>query len=528
MRASIMDVPAARGSTSLDRRSLWSDRLSQWVVYWSVVFAGLALAAVAHGRPSQPYFGAAWGCFLLLLAAWVRFPRFAFGATILLTLGGDLVTVAWWPFAKNLSSYESIMYLSDSVSLSPLEITVAWALAVTGLRNIAISGRPFRSAPLIVPFMVFGGFLVMGMARGLSRGGDTRAAIYEVRPLILLPLTYLLAVNICRDRQDYRRMFAVCLAAVVLQAGLSLQYLSTLSQVAREELESLNEHGSSIGMNVLFMTTIAALAYRGVRWGVRVGLVLACVPVMWVYLVAQRRAAVVALVVGFTMFAVMIFWRQRRTFWKVVPIVTVLAVGYLGAFWQSDSSAAFPAQAVKSVIAPDQASPEDLSSDLYRQLEKLNISATVRASPALGIGFGQAFYRPYSLADISFFEYEAYVPHNSIIWVWIKMGFGGFVALLFIIGRTLVLGASRARGSPNGIDAVFALIAVIFVAMYAVFLYVDIGWEARNVVILALSMGLCTGRLADEPTDVGTSHRTAPDRGLPAGTRPVVVDSLNN
>ena len=34
--------------------------------------------------------------------------------------------------------------------------------------------------------------------------------------------------------------------------------------------------------------------------------------------------------------------------------------------------------------------------------------------------------------------------------------------------------------------------------MFAVFLYVDIAWEPRNVVLLALSFGLCTGPLGDE------------------------------
>ena len=484
--------------SSIRLRRHWIDQLPQWVAYWSVLLAGLAIAAIAYGRPAQPYFGVAWGCLLVLLGAWVRFPRAALAGTIFLTLTGDLVTVAWWPFAKNLSSYESIMYLSDGVSVSPLEITVAWALAVVAFRNLAVTGRPFRSAPLVLPLAVFGGFLLLGMLRGLSRGGDTRAAIYEVRPLILLPLMYLLIVNVCRNRQDYRHMFWASLVAVVFQATLSLQYLSTLSQVARNELESLNEHGSAIGMNFLFMTSIAALAYRQVRPSVRVGLVVACIPVMWVYFVAQRRAAVIALALGFAMFALMLFWRQRRTFWKLVPVVTVLTVGYLGAFWQSDSSIGFPAQAIKSVVVPDQASPENQSSDLYRQLERLNISATVQASPVLGLGFGQPFYRPYSLADISFFEFAPYLPHNSIIWVWIKLGFGGFVVLLFLIGRTMVLGADRARGSPPGIDAVFALMAVLFVAMYSTYLYVDIGWEARNVVLLALSMGLSTGPLFEK------------------------------
>ena len=154
-------------------------------------------------------------------------------------------------------------------------------------------------------------------------------------------------------------MFWAALAAILVQSLLSLQYLSGLPEEARSALESLNEHGSAIGMNLLFMTLIVALAYRRVPIPIRISLLIASVPVIWVYLVAQRRSAVVALCVGFALFAVTLFWRQRRTFWKVVPAVTIIAVGYIGAFWQSDSSAAFPAQAVKTVIAPDQAGEAD-------------------------------------------------------------------------------------------------------------------------------------------------------------------------
>jgi hypothetical protein len=494
-------------STQQRRRN----HLVWWLVYIAVLFAGLAIGAAAYSRSYQPYFGLAWGCFAFLLAAWVRFPRTALGMTLALTLIGDVVTVWWFPFAKNLSSWESIMYLSNGVSVSPLEITVVWALAVTSYRNLAATGRILPKTPLLVPFAVFGFFLLLGFVRGVSRGGDMRAAIFEARPLILLPLVYLLVVNVCRTRQDYRRVFAVALAAITLQALLSLEYLFGLSPAARDALESLNQHGAAIGANVVLLTSVSALAYRRVPWGFRLALLAASIPVMWIYIVSQRRAAVVALIGGFILFGVMLFWRQRRTFWKVVPVITLLAVAYTGTFWNSESSAAFPAQAVKTVVAPDQASAKDQSSNLYRILETLNLSATVKSSPVLGIGFGQPFLRPYPLADISVFEFNAYLPHNSFIWVWTKMGFGGFVALLYLIGRTMMQGASRARAAPSGIDAVVALNAVIFVAMYTVFLYVDIGWEARNVFLLAVAMALSTGPLDDLRTQ-RAARRTRPGR----------------
>ena len=501
-------IDAARHGTQAPASSRLQQRRNRvvwWIVYLAVFAVGLGIGALAYMRLYQPYFGLAWGCFALLLAAWIRFPRAALGSMLALTLIGDQVTAWWFPFAKNLSSWESIMYLANGVSLSPLEVSVVWGLGVTVYRNISSTGRPLRAQPLLLPLLAFGCFALLGLAHGLSSGGNTRAAIYEIRPLLLLPLLYLLVVNVCRSRQDYRRMFWAALAAIVVQTLISLHYLSTLSPAVRDSLDSLNEHGAAIGMNLIFVMLVISLAYHRIPGVLRLTLFAASIPVMWIYLVAQRRSAVVALCFAFTLFTVMLYWRQRATFWKLVPIATVAILGYTAAFWNSESSAAFPAQAIKTVVAPDQATSSDQSSDLYRELEKLNLAATVRASPIIGIGFGQPFLRPYPLADISVFEFEAYIPHNSLLWLWTKTGFGGFVAMLYIIARTMLQGSARARAAPVGVDAMVALAAVLFVAMYAIFTYVDIAWEARNVFLLALAMGLCNGRL-DESTPVTKPH----------------------
>lgn len=492
--------PLSRRARRAQHEVVW------WLVYLTVLLAGLAIGMMALQRIYfQPYFGFAWGCYVLLMAAWIWYPRLSLGAMLALTLTGDIVTVWWFPFAKNLSSSESIMYVSDAVSVSPLEIMLVWAVAVTLYKNVSSTGRLLRTTPLLYPFLVLGVFTLLGFVRGMSSGADLRAAIFEVRPLILLPLLYVLVVNVCRSRQDYRRLMWVALAAITLQALLSLQYLSRLSATERNALESLNEHGAAIGANLVLMALVASLAYRQVNWTIRITLLAASIPITWVYLIAQRRAAIVALVGAFVLFGFMLFWRQCRTFWKVIPICAVVAIGYLGAFWNSEMSAGFPAQAIKTVLAPEEASAEDQSSDFYRLLETLNLSATVRSSPVLGIGFGQPFLRPFPLPDIGVFEFNAYVPHNSFIWIWTKTGFGGFVALVYIVGRSMMQGASRARAAPDGDDAVVALTGVLFVAMYVIFLYVDIGWEPRNAFLFALSLGLCTGpigaRYGENPND---------------------------
>lgn len=496
MATLLADTFEAESTANRQRRH---GELLWWMSYLAVVTTGLMIAAVAYVRSDQLYFGISLTCLVLLWATWIRFPRVGLGLTVGFALVGDLVTVSWFPFNKNLSSVESVMYFADSISISPLELTTVLGLGVAAYRNVAATGRPFRSSALNRPFLLFSVFLLLGLGLGLNRGGDTRAAIYEIRPLILLPLMYLLIVNVCTSRQDYRRMIWAAGTAIVIQSILSLVFLSTIERNTRDQLDSLNEHGSAISANLLLVMLVTSFTFRRSSGVLRTMLLVALGPIGFVYIIAERRAAIVALVAAMLLLAIVLFWRQRRTFWKVVPIAIVIALGYLGAFWNSQSSAGFPAQAVKAVIAPDQISLADQSSDQYRMIENFDLFATIRSAPLTGIGFGRPFLRPIPLPDISVFEFNQYVPHNSLLWIWTKLGFLGFATTLYLLARTIMLGAARLRPMPTGTDAVVAFGAMSFVVMYAIYLYLDIAWEPRNLILLALSMGLCTGPLDDEP-----------------------------
>ena len=98
-------------------------------------------------------------------------------------------------------------------------------------------------------------------------------------------------------------------------------------------MQSLGEHGASITMDFVFILLLGAIAYRSVpRWAT-LSLALASIPIVIVYLTAQRRAAVVALAVGVLYLVISLFWRQRKTFFTFAPFVSVVGLGYLAAFW---------------------------------------------------------------------------------------------------------------------------------------------------------------------------------------------------
>jgi hypothetical protein len=239
-------------------------------------------------------------------------------------------------------------------------------------------------------------------------------------------------------------------------------------------------------MNTLVVVILAAWIYRrSTSWAPRVLLVAFAVPVVVAYMISQRRAAIVAFIAALLLLAIVLFWTNRRSFWRVVPVVLILISGYTAAFWNSTSTPGFPAQAIKSVIAPDQVSERNQNSDNYRIIEKVDVLATIQSSPATGIGFGKPFLRPVPLPGITPFLLEPYVPHNSILWIWMKAG--GFVALLYLLSTAMRTGARAVLQAPRGGDAALMLTSVAFVLMYVVFAYVDIAWDPQNMVLLAMA-----------------------------------------
>jgi hypothetical protein len=75
--------------------------------------------------------------------------------------------------------------------------------------------------------------------------------------------------------------------------------------------------------------------------------------------------------------------------------------------------------------------------------------------------------------------------------VWIKLGFFGFVAMLYLIGRAIYAGGRASMRADTADDLAVTLAGLGYVVMFAVFAYVDIGFGIRPIIYLALTMAIC-------------------------------------
>ena len=300
-------------------RERWTWRFG----YVAVMGFGVLLTGLAWRR-APGLISIALALLVFLLGAWAVRPLAALHLTVFFALVGDSVTAPWYPMAKNFSSGESVLYLAERLTFSPMDLTLGFAMVCLLLRRVAVQS-PLVTGPLLRPLLVFSGFVVLGFVYGIASGGDVRVAIFEVRPLVYLPIIYMLASNFCTTAGQYRRLLWTAMGAIFCNALLSLNYYLRLTDDAKSSLESLGEHGSAVGMNALFILLIACCVFTGCASRSRFVLVLMSLPVVWVYFLSNRRAAFVGLLAGMVVLSVALFWRQPRTFFKFVPVAAVVA-----------------------------------------------------------------------------------------------------------------------------------------------------------------------------------------------------------
>jgi hypothetical protein len=299
----------------------------------------------------------------------------------------------------------------------------------------------------------------------------------------------LLTSSLIRTQAHINRLIWAAMIGIFLCGVMGATFVISVLGFQISTVDRIAEHTMSVRGASLIVFTIAVWIFRA-SLGKRYLLLLMSLPVLLSFFANQRRAAFIGLILAVALLILLLYREQRTAFFIVAPMLALAGTVYLAAFWNASGALAQPARAIKSVIAPEQVSQRDSSSSDYRVLENINILYTVRTAPLTGVGFGQKFYIIIPMADISFFVWWEYITHNSIMWIWLKTGLGGFLAMLFLVGRALSVGMQTMWHSPAGNMRAIAVTAVLYLLMHFVFAYVDMSWEAANMVYVGAMMGL--------------------------------------
>jgi hypothetical protein len=397
----------------------------------------------------------------------------------------------------------------------PIGLVLLFVLGCIVYRRVRRRQRPLEGGPLLAPLAGLLLCVAWGALHGWVAGGDVRIIVLEVRPFWYLFLAQLLAYNLVAQTRHVRCLFWV----IILGAGVkSLQGLYVYVGVLHGHLEghhAIMAHEESFFLAAAVVLFLIFFLQR--RRDGQYHVLLQLLPLMATVLMAnQRRAAYVALIAGAGVawaLAFVVTAPDRSRLLTVLRVTVPLVVGYVLAFHQDPSLVGRPAHAVVSLLVPDPTDTVSADSATYRAIENHDLKTTALQHPLLGWGFGRPFLDPMPLPEVSARQrYARYIPHNTIYWVWMRLGLVGFLALWVVFGAIVVRGSLIAARLRDPYLRSVAILVVAATIMEILVAYADLQlYSHRNVLYLGLLAGMLV-RLPVCDADEGPS---------PAAARPI-------
>jgi hypothetical protein len=392
--------------------------------------------------------------------------------------GSPTLYVFYWPTA--------LQGLPDR----PIGFFMLFVLLVFILHILFTRKKQLQGGALLIPFLLFFVCVIWGIVHGLSSGGNLQILVEEVRSFWYLFLGYMLAYNLIRKKQHLRYFFwfvILCAGIKALQGVYIYLFVIHGDLAANHEIMAHEESYFWVSVLLLIMLFSLHSNYRPQFYTA-----LSLLPFLLLSLIANnRRADFVALLVGVVVAWVLIFTVKRHARKSLIVILLITALfggAYVVAFYNGTGGISEPARAIVSVFRPD---PNDAASNLYRDIENYDLKYTVKLNP-LGLGFGKPFLQPIPLQDLSSLDpVYNYIPHNTIYWVWMRLGLIGFLALWYLLGALIVRGCIYLRQLKDTYLQFIAIYIIAMIIMEIIVAFADYQLSFyRNVIYVGMLAGV--------------------------------------
>lgn len=474
---------------------LRQQKRSEWRLYLVLIAAVMGLTPLMVLGASSVGFSALLGGMLVLVTLALTIWRPIFGFYLIAVCA---VVIEQQPIATPIvTDGLDIFHWPQSLSglpERPLGFFFVFVLLVLIFGRVVTRQRVLAGGKLMLPLLVLLAAVAMGVLHGLVTGGNAKSIVLEVRPFWWLFLCYVLAYNVvCSKRHIVVFMWILILG----DAFKALQGLYIIITALHGHLSGQNQimaHEQSFFWICLILLLVLFLLQHRPRAQFYSALV--ALPFVVLALVANnRRADYLGLVVGILVAWILVIVVKPRARTKLtISLAACLLIGgaYVLAFSHAGGSLAKPAQAVISAIHPSASDQRDTLSNQYRMTEDFDLLYTERQSPLLGYGFGKPFLQPVPLPDIAGLDpIYLLVPHNTIYWVWMRLGPLGYFALWYLIGAVIVHGCLIVRQLRDNYLRMFGIFVIATTFIEVMLAYADYQlFFYRNVIFFGLTVGM--------------------------------------
>lgn len=425
-------------------------------------FVGLCLIAIPIAVWNNPISG-----LYVLFAGAMLFPGSPAPAQ-------PTVPTGYIPFWWNLSTAGNIVNIRvfSGLPVSLAEFLMVYTALCWLIRAIMSRDAHIETGMFFWPIMAYIATVTLGFVNGLVLNrGDATMALYEVRAQAQFLFAYVMTINLIRRREQLPLLLWLVILGMGLQSIFGVITYFVLSAKGALTEQGVLGHDDSLLLNVLtfvFLLVSFARADRKLAWAA-----LAAMPTtLFSILANQRRAGIAALIVALLpLLGILwvLFAERRQQLRALITGLILFNMVYLPVAWNAQGIWALPARAIRSQTSPDQ---RDASSDLYRLAETEDLKFTRDVSPYIGFGYGRKFIQkiPLPLLTTDFLEY---LPHNSVLWVWMRIGHLGFFCFLMMIASVLICGLQTLRDKIRDpmlkVMGILAILDILMVFTYGKF-----------------------------------------------------------
>jgi hypothetical protein len=505
----------------------------------SVVFGVIAAKLAGGGLsalhpinpPSWPGGIVLFPVLLLLPVLW-RWPRGSLlallaGTTVIdqfqYTIGPTTIGGKSYPGLINVPLFRS---LSKGSFVTPAEIVMFLLLAIWMMKGALNHSWDVPRSALSKSIMaMYALALILGVGLGFLYHGQIKVSLWELRPWYYLVVVYLLTASFFKGRDLFRPLVWTLVVGSGLKSIEGCVNYFTVARRLTPRPEAILSHEESFFFG-LFLIATAALWLFQIRAGRLRTVATVLTPLVLIAdLGNARRTASLLLYAGMATLLIIAYVsmpERRHVLRKLDAVIAVVAVLYLGAFWNSGGTLGQPARAVHSAVAPD---PRDLSSNEYRLVENANLIQGIHSKRSLGKGFGTPINYGYaSIVNLTSVDSMiAYIPHNGVLYVWYRLGILGELTLWSIVGFGIVAGSKLSKMRDREMAALGA-IAVCAIVCWVLQGFNDLGFTWLRI---AIFMGFLLGALEVTCRRAGpslTADKVTVDRASEISADPVGIE----
>jgi len=476
--------------------SILSDLNFDDIVIQAVIF-GVSAASCAILIMTYGNVLAALGFITVLSIILITFYRVDWGFYVFISMvllfdqfhipGRDPITYKV-DYFKNLKEISFIPHFSAGV-INPIEfqlilMLLAWFLAISVRKR-----TPIQHVNVWGLGVIFFCMLITSFIHGLGTGGDFLPALWELRALFYFGFLFFFVPQIIQSKEQVKALMWVFIIFISIKAFQgTVRFVS--QGLSFRGFETLTNHEDAVFITLLLIMLLGLIIIGGNKRQKNVLLALFTILILGFYS-GQRRAAYAGLIISLIAFIILINKHERKILFKAAFPFIIFIIIYSAAFWNSNSKLASPVKLIKSGISLNKKTDgERYLSNLYRVFERYNLAITSRSSLITGLGFGKKYKLVIPLPDIPF-PLRDYIPHDEILWVFVKTGALGFFIFWIFFDSLIIKGSMLCKKMQDPYLRVISALIVIAIINQMVVSYYDLQLTYyRNMIVLGTLCGL--------------------------------------